>query len=191
MITKYFQSLNFYLSHGTTGLYAVNFGKHDEWYCCAYRDKDMYKRNIVHLTNEISGLNTTEYDWDFHHIIEQQHLADIPLKELGLKTLAEYYANEIPTVIISKAEHQLLSSYLHFKEFRKLYYVNQRFTTPSGAGARQNIANQNFAKGTITKTDVNKIINGLIEMYDNVYIRHIVFKTISRNFLNDIRSQIR
>lgn len=190
MITKYFNSINSSLLEGTSGLYALYFGK-EEWFCCSYKNKDVYKKNIVNLTNQILNIKTIESDWEFHHIIERQHLADIPLKELGLATLGSYYADEIPTIIINKSEHKMLSSYFHFKQFRDLYTTHQPFTISGNAANRQNSSNSNLSRGIVTRDEIVVIIDRLIDMYNNAYVDHPMFQIISFNFFTNLKQQIR
>ncbi len=189
MITNYFQSLNYAATEGNSGLYVVYYGT-EEWYCCAYKDRNNFKSDIVDSVNRLMGLSTSKKDWEFHHIVEKQHIADLPLTGLGLGTLNDYYINHIPTVLISKSEHSMISSFFHFKEFRQLYYVDQLGTSAKNVNVRQSTASSNYSAGSLNKADVVKIINGLIEMYANVYILHPAFQIISRNFLNDLKYKV-
>lgn len=191
MISKYFQSLNFNLSEGTTGLYALYYGN-EAFYCCAYKNRNVYKRNIISLHNKITEQDTAMHDWEFHHVVEKQHLSDIPLASLGLASLSEYYQDEIPTVILHKREHRLLNSYLHFKEFRKLYEIQQKNARANtNAQTRHAEVNTRYASGLVDKEDITKMVDNLTNMYRNVYIDHPLFQILSSNFLLDLKAQIK
>ena len=184
---------------GCDGLYRLGSGN-DIWLCCAYKDKDVYKKYILDLTNRIAQASgtrtTTEYDWEFHHVIEKQHLADIPLEALGLGNLVTYYDEMIPTIIINKAEHKTISSYLHVKEFRELYLfelVNQSSANAivsTRATERQKVANSNLSSRFITEEDVIRMIDNMAWMYGNAYRAHPIFQVISKNFFNVMKKRI-
>lgn len=82
-------------------------------YSCAYNDRNNgSKESIMEISRHSPA------DFDFHHIVEQQHLADISYNGL----LTTMYNFQIPTVLLHNREHQLrYNSILHVAQTRHLY----------------------------------------------------------------------
>lgn len=181
MITKYFRGLN-YQNSLITGFYVVHNGN-DEYYVCNYNDRYKGKNEIISL---IKSLRSYEHlkanDFDFHHVIEEQHLSDITFSS----QLSFNYAN-MPTVLLHKGEHKRYSAILHVKETRLLYLRDQeRFSRPmTSSYARKSAAVKLF--NDEGSHEIGHRITILKEIYDAVYEGNKILRTIINNILSEYR----
>ena len=63
------------------------------------------------------GQQEAQKTWEWHHIVEGQHFADVDFTG----RLPSLYADELPCVLISKEEHLAYNRVLHVRETDELY----------------------------------------------------------------------
>ncbi|HEX9513137.1 MAG TPA: hypothetical protein VF939_21755 [Puia sp.] len=184
MITDYFRTLTYSKSE-TERFYRVK-GANTEFLICAFKDRDSGKSEIINALKrmpEYRHLNAG--DFDFHHIVEKQHMADISF----LGELERDYQN-FPTAMIHKKEHkERYNSILHTKETRLLYMrdaINPVRAKQNSSVIRQTSTIQLFGNGLnpAGMQELRSRINILKEIYWAAYEGNDVFRIISRNILN-------
>lgn len=72
------------------------------------------KKALVEITNVLENVNTNIAGWDWHHVVESQHLSYI----LSSQDLYGEHWYHMPTILISKKEHRYFSRNLTNKAFR-------------------------------------------------------------------------
>jgi len=154
----------------------------DVWYASVYSTvKSPYftsnKKEIVELTNMLRKTNSIERDWEWHHIVEKQHLA-----LLSVKGDIEYqYNHKIPVVLIHKNEHKFLSRNFNNAEFFSLLSASKK-----PAADLQKEAIQLYR----TQTGVQQLKHRaarLQAMYNDAYEEHSVLRKIAMSILTDYK----
>lgn len=162
----------------------------ETWYCCLYKNRDELKRPIIQHANVLLKTDTGDLDWEFHHVIEKQHLSDLPLAAMGLGTIKHYYEDVIPTIMVSKKEHRLrFTNKFRIPEFRELY------VSPSGSRARQQDVrakenNELYNRGAYTAEDVKRTARELAKRYAEAYEESQVLGQLSKNFFEYLLESI-
>src|SRR5215208_6059820 len=100
------------------GVYGIRHSrKPGSWrIVCSYADG---KRHKTRLFANMAAMGQAEarQTWEWHHIVEGQHFADVDFAG----RLAVLYADELPCVLISREEHIAYNRILHIRETDELY----------------------------------------------------------------------
>lgn len=161
------------------GVFGIPHGrKPGSWrIICSYADG---KRHKERLFAQLAGGGQTEArgTWEFHHIVEGQHYADVDFSG----RLASLYLEELPCVLISKEEHLAYNRLLHIRETDELYReqglptaLRERSAT-AAAAARQRT----------NHPGLRKQVEALARLYRDAYEGDQVLVTVSRNVLGDV-----
>ena len=184
MITDYFKPLTYSMSE-TKRFYRVK-GSNAEFFFCAFKDRDSGKNEIIDALRRMPVYNhLSAGDFEFHHIVEKQHLADISF--LGQMDID--YQN-FPTAMIHKDEHKKrYNAILHTRETRLLYLrdgINPIKRHRSSA-TRQRSSVQLFDSG-LNRDGIQELrsrIAILKDIYRWAYEGNDVFTVIANNILNE------
>lgn len=144
------------------------------WYAACYDLVKEYKfipikKELVELTNKLKKRNTEPKNWDWHHVVETQHLATF-LHE----TEKEKY-NYMPTILIHKPEHRFFSRNFNNNAFRELATIPKPKRKKS-----LDVFNSGLAT-TENRHQRKHTINNLRMMYNNMYIKYPTLKKIANN----------
>lgn len=170
-ITQFFHGIRWKLSDSYENFYIIGLRK-DEMYTCAYHDRNTAKKSIM----QISGYNSAEFD--FHHIVEQQHLADISY-DGSLHSMYEY---QIPTVLLHNREHQLrYNSILHIAQTRHLYMSKEMGNI--GMPKKQIEAMKLYCNKEGRKQLKERTLE-MKNLYSDVYESDLSLKQIAMNILD-------
>lgn len=185
MITDYFRYIN-YAQSSFSGFYHIEYSGRS-YYACAYSNRF---RGKMELTGLLKSLKTfpkyNEGDFDFHHIVERPHLADISFS--GSKVDESYPS--MPVVMIHKGEHHGYNRILHAGETRELY-MRTKTGLPSGVEDSENAVRKMAENNSEeARKEVNLRIDILKEIYNGVYQGNNILKIISANILNDYRNRL-
>ncbi len=106
-LTEFLKGVNWTPS-SFRNFYVAGKGKNEE-YICAYVHRNSSKKEICKIMNRSTNV------FDFHHVVEHQHLADVAVDGM-LNMMYEY---EMPTVMMHNVKHHLAyDAILHIKETR-------------------------------------------------------------------------
>jgi hypothetical protein len=121
--------------------------------------------------------------WEFHHVVEGQHYADIDFSG----RLATLYTEELPCVLIAKEEHLAYNRLLHIRETDELY---RDVGLPADLPARSRAAAA-AARNRVNHTRLRMQVEDLIRLYRSAYSGDPVLQTIAENVLRDARTFLR
>ena len=182
MITRYFSGINFRQSD-FHGFYIIDY-RGRSYYACAFRDR---LRGKMEITTLIKTLKTTpayqRSAFEFHHIVERQHLADISCA--GDEVNASYPA--MPSIMIHKTEHHQYNMLLHAGETRELY-MRSAENIPSGvvdseAAVRKMLSTSDSKERELFKNEINQRIDIMNQLYHGVYEGNGLLKKIASKCL--------
>ena len=147
---------------------------------CAYVHRNgNAKKEICELMKRSTG------SFDFHHIVERQHLADISVNGM----LDFMYQYEIPTVMLHNVKHQLAyNAILHIKETRHRYLGKE--SNSIGIEERQKRAIR-LSHNPEGRKLLQKQIDEMMDIYGEVYHNEPVIRKIASNILNHYSDLIR
>jgi hypothetical protein len=94
----------------------------DVWYAGSYskvKNNHSAKETIVDLTNKIYSRNDQTSDWEWHHVVETQHMREIVNDDL--QRIKDF---NMPTILISKNEHSFFSRNFNNNAFRELANIS-------------------------------------------------------------------
>lgn len=148
---------------------------------CSYADG---KRHKVRLFENMkrAGQREPRGGWEWHHIVEGQHFADVDFAG----RLAKLYADELPCVLIAKEEHLLYNRLLHIRETDELYRAaglpaDLRKRSAEAAAA---------ARDRKRHGELQAQVRELEHLYRNAYAGDRVLTTIAINVLEDNLRQL-
>ncbi len=186
MITSYFGGINFSQS-SFPGFYVLDY-RGQSYYACAYRDRNRGKTAITELMKSLKTFpKYKEGEFDFHHIVERPHLADI---SFGGNTVNTNYP-AMPTVMIHKGEHNRYNMILRAGETRELY-MRTKGNLPATVEESEKMVREMLAssKKDEAKLEIARRIDILTEIYRGVYEKSSILKIISTNILKSYRSRL-
>ena len=146
------------------------------WYAAAYDvvKADSFrstKREIVDYINQAMHRNTQTRDYDWHHVVETQHISQFVLSSLVYQ---EKLFN-MPTILIHKPEHRFFSQNFNNNDFREL--------TDIGKGTNTSISTQVLSNPT-RKAELRTKIEDLKLMYNHMYQSYPTLRKIANNVFN-------
>ena len=113
--------------------------------------------------------------WEFHHVVEGQHFADID----HLGQLPGIYKDGLPCVLLAQEEHRAYNSLLHSGAADELF----RSSSPHIPLART--SSPALQSGTRSRSDAFRLrIDDLRLMYRSAYDGDLVLQTIASNVLD-------
>lgn len=142
------------------------------------RHKDRLFRNLA-----AEGQSETRGTWEWHHVVEGQHFADI---DFGGR-LAQLYANELPCVLIAKEEHLAYNRLLHIRETDELFRDRG---LPDDLRRRSAAAAADARIGA-KHPELRARVAHLRTLYRNAYAGDRVLTTVAENVLDDALAQLR
>jgi hypothetical protein len=148
----------------------------DVWYAAQYSDVkytpfSSIKQQIVTSINAITGEKTDICNYDWHHVVETQHIAQF----LFTGSLEDQKWSLVPTILIHKPEHRFFSQNFNNNEFREL------------SGTEKSNQNSFSLHAASTKTERDNLrvkINSIQYMYDLMYLNYPTLKTIAKNIFD-------
>lgn len=188
MVTSYFRGIHF--SHSDfPNFYIIEFGRHS-YYTCAYGNRETGKMQISKL---MASLRTSpKYsagEFDFHHIIERPHLADISSSGPMVK---ESY-DRMPSIMIHRSEHNRYGMLLRGDGTRKMYIhpkieENEKYEKREEAVRR--MLQQQGEKKEEAKREIRNRIGILREIYQGTYEGNTLLQIIASNILDDYSKRL-
>jgi|GEM_PF-2438170 len=157
------------------GLEILSLGD-STWYAGDYttvksnKFKDI-KKEIVELINFSMNRKTIRKDWDWHHVVETQHISQFIE---GVKVHQEEWHN-MPTILIHKPEHKFFSQNFNNNAFRELTDTQKGRVHHVDLHKKQNTAQLKQVKTTI---------KNLQDMYNSMYSGYTVLRKIANNVFN-------
>ena len=149
---------------------------------CSYADG---KRHKARLFANMAAMGQVEarQQWEWHHIVEGQHFADVDFAG----RLPALYAQELPCVLISREEHAAYNRLLHIRETDELY---------RDAGLPAELRQRSAAAVVAARERANhpalrKRLGELQSLYRDAYAGDRVLTTIAMNVLDEALSQLR
>lgn len=149
---------------------------------CSYADGQRHKARLF-ANLKSAGQSEARGSWEFHHIVEGQHFADVDFSG----RLATLYREELPCVLIAKEEHLAYNRLLHIRETDELYrdrglpaeLLKRSTAARAAAGQRGRHA------------ELRARVAELRRLYANAYAGDQVLVTIANNVLADTLTQLR
>jgi len=130
------------------------------------------KKEIVTRTNQITKRKTNPEDWEWHHVVETQHISQFIE---GVKVHQEEWHN-MPTILIHKPEHKFFSQNFNNNAFRELTGIQKgRVHHHTDLYKKQSIDQRNQLENTI---------KNLQDMYNNMYMDYPILRKIANNVFN-------
>lgn len=187
MLTDYFRYINYERSSEFPGFYLLHYGGH-EYFACSYSDRYRAKMQIVDIVKHLYPRQKPHsHDFDFHHIVERPHLADI---SVAGSTVNERYPG-MPTVMIHKPEHMRYNSILHAPETRQLY-MRQDINIPEGVAESERVIRSMFKDNPEEiANEVKTRISIMKTLYAGAYEGNDLLRIMSGNILNDYQQCIK
>lgn len=160
------------------GVYGVPHARiHGSWrIVCSYNDG---RRHKARLFANLATMGQVEQrkSWEWHHVVEGQHYADIDFAG----RLSTLYADELPCVLLSREEHTAYNRVLHIREADELYRdgglpADLRKRSAAAAAAARDRTNHSRLRGQVAN---------LQQMYRDAYAGDRVLITIAENVFDD------
>ena len=185
MLTDYFRYINFRQS-SFPGFYVISFRK-NSYYACAYGSRFRGKMQITELMKSLRTFpKYRATDFDFHHIVERPHLADISCSGA---TVDESYSG-MPSIMIHKGEHNRYNMILRAGETRELYMRSGQNLPVGVAESERKVREMLADNKDSAKAEIGKRIEILKHIYQGVYEENDVLQIVSMNILNDYRNRL-
>lgn len=149
---------------------------------CSYADGKRHKARLF-ANMAAAGQAERRRTWEFHHVVEGQHYADVDFTG----QLARLYVEELPCVLIAKEEHLAYNRVLHIRETDELYRDQglpadlSRRSREAAAAARDR-SNHAMLRGRAQQ---------LLQLYRNAYSGDPVLVTVAENVLTDALGMLR
>ena len=177
MPRKYLRGLNA-TDPDTPGIYGVPHARiRGSWrIVCSYADGKRHKARLF-ANLAAAGQAERPESWEWHHVVEGQHYADIDFAG----RIATLYAEELPCVLISREEHAAYNRLLHIRETDELYRgegLPDDFRRRSAGVA---MAARDRANHARLRAQVGK----LQQLYRDAYLGDPILATIAVNVLED------
>jgi len=149
---------------------------------CSYSDGKRHKARLFANMAAI-GQAQARRTWEWHHIVEGQHFADVDFAG----RLPALYADELPCVLISREEHMAYNRILHIRETDELY-------RDTGLPEDLRRRSAKVALAARDRTNHPALRRRLIELqrlYRDTYTGDSVLTTIASNVLGDALGHLR
>ncbi|MDQ6611263.1 MAG: hypothetical protein M3Y64_02430 [Gemmatimonadota bacterium] len=149
---------------------------------CSYADGKRHKAKIF-AKLAAAGQAEAKHSWEFHHIVEGQHYADVDFTG----RLAQLYADELPCVLIAKEEHLAYNRVLHISETDELYREHglpRKLQACSAAAFAEAKVRSNHPRLRLR-------VSAMLRLYHDLYAGDPVLDTIAKNVLNDTLTGLR
>ena len=168
----------------TPGIFgALHSRKPGSWrILCSYADGKRHKAKLF-ARLAAAGQAEAKRTWEFHHIVEGQHYADVDFSG----RLSQLYAEELPCVLIVKEEHLAYNRLLHISETDEMY---REHGLPLGLRQRSAQALAE-AKVRANHPQLRLRVTALQKLYRDTYAGDAVLGTIAMNVLNDTLTYLR
>lgn len=149
---------------------------------CSYADGRRHKARLF-ASMDAAGQSERRRTWEWHHVVEGQHYADIDFNG----KLSALYAEELPCVLLAKEEHTAYNRVLHISETDELYRdtglpADLRKRSDAAAAAARNRANH---------PRLRMQVGNLQRLYRDTYSGDHVLITIAENVFRDALSSLR
>ena len=149
---------------------------------CSYADGKRHKARLF-ANMAPMGQAESRATWEWHHIVEGQHFADVDFSG----QLPLLYEEQLPCVLIAREEHTAYNRILHIRETDELY---------RDAGLRRDLRQRSAEVALAARTKANhpalrQRVAELQRLYRNAYGGDRVLTTIAMNVLDDAVSHLR
>ena len=149
---------------------------------CSYADGQRHKARLF-ANLAAHGQAEARSTWEWHHVVEGQHYADVDFSG----RLPMLYAEELPCVLIAREEHAAYNRLLHIGETDELFRdagLSGDMRSRSAEVARSSRVAANHAV-------LRRRIAELQTLYRNAYAGDVVLTTIARNVLEEALIHLR
>lgn len=165
------------------GVYGIPHGrKAGSWrIVCSYADGKRHKARLFANLRR-AGQAEPRGGWEWHHIVEGQHFADVDFAG----RLPKMYEDELPCVLIAKDEHLAYNRLLHIRETDELYRATE---LPADVRKRSSDTAA-AARNRATHGELRMRVRNLEQLYRNAYAGDRVLTTIAINVLEDCLRQL-
>ena len=140
-------------------------------------------RRALFANMAAAGLAESRKSWEWHHVVEGQHFADI---DFGGQ-LPLLYEEQLPCVLIAREEHLAYNRVLHIRETDELY---RDTGLPADLRKRAAQAAQ-AARGKANHAELRRRVGHLQQLYRNAYSGDPVLTTIAMNVLDEALGRLR
>ncbi len=166
------------------GIFGARHGRDpDAWrLICTYNDGKRHKARLFERLAR-AGQPEERRTWEFHHIVEGQHYADIDFEG----RLAEMYADELPCVLIAKEEHLAYNRVLHIRETDELFRDRG---LPADLRERSRAAHA-AASDRNRHPELRARVSKLRQLYGTVYMGDPVLQRVADNVFDDAVERLR
>lgn len=141
---------------------------------CSYDDGRRHKARIFRILEE-TGQMESRGNWDWHHVVEGQHYADIDF----LGRLGRMYDAELPCVLIHRDEHVAYNQLLHTRATDELHRAVGLPRAMQERAAQTAAAARDRSRHPALRTRLDE----LQRLYLRVYQGDRVLQTVARNVL--------
>lgn len=149
---------------------------------CAYADGKRHKGRLFENL-AAAGQEEERGTWDFHHVVEGQHYADVDFSG----ELERLYSEVLPCVLISKEEHIAYNRLLHIRETDELY--RDRGLPPELQKRSEAAAAE--ARDPKNRAALRARVEDLLRLYRRAYSGDPVLITVAENVLKDVLTFLR
>jgi hypothetical protein len=166
------------------GVYGIPHGRvRGSWrIVCSYADGKRHKARLF-AGLESAGQAERRRTWEWHHVVEGQHYAEIDFTG----QLRRLYAEELPCVLLAKEEHVAYNRVLHISETDELY----RDTGLPAALQQRSEAAVKAVRDHANHPRLRTQVARLRALYRNVYAGDPVLTAIADNVLADALANVR
>lgn len=179
MLTDYFRDVSFKKST-FPGFYIVQYHNRS-YFACPYGERMKGKKEISAI---LASLKTfPKYraaEFEFHHVVERPHLADISFEG---PLVNELYGG-MPAVMLHRGEHHTYNRILHSRQTRDLYMRDQQDLPEDVVESEQAVRRLLVAEKQKAKQEIRQRISIMREVYRGVYEDNNVLYVIARNIIN-------
>jgi len=156
------------------GLKLIGNDTTNTWYAGSYKFVKSskfkpIKKEIIELTNKVKKRNTQVKNWEWHHVVETQHMSQF----IEWHKVENVEQHHMPTILIHKPEHTFFSRNFNNNDFREL--------TNIGKGRRLESGNVTTSNQSAEKLKQKAVIKNLKMMYNQMYEGYPTLNKIANN----------
>ncbi len=149
---------------------------------CSYADGKRHKARIFRTLEE-EGQVEARGSWEWHHVVEAQHYADIDV----LGRLERMYEEVLPCVLLHREEHIAYNQLLHTRATDELHRVGGLPRAMKERAAKTAA----HARDPTNHAALRARMDGLQRLYDRAYQGDPVLQTVARRVLDEAREALR
>lgn len=149
---------------------------------CSYADGKRHKERLFRNMATM-GQSESRSSWEWHHVVEGQHFADIDFAG----QLPVLYQEQLPCVLVAREEHQAYNRVLHIRETDELF---------RDTGLPKDLRERSAAVALAARSKANHAklrsrVRELQQLYRNAYAGDSVLAQIAMNILEESLGYLR